>query len=139
MLLGFKPRFRDPILIGTKVFTMRNKRKHEVKIGETLYMYTGLRTSNCMKISDKEKVISKQKVRLTIIAEPNIILLKIYVDGRKLTEKEISEFVKFDGFTGQVDFVEYWIKSSTGKPRKKSGYYRIGGWLDLYHWTDLKY
>lgn len=41
MLLGFKPRFIDPIQIGTKVFTMRAKRKNKPKIGETLYMYTG--------------------------------------------------------------------------------------------------
>ena len=36
MLLGFKPRFKEPIQIGTKVFTLRGKRKNEPKIGETL-------------------------------------------------------------------------------------------------------
>ena len=139
MLLGFKPRFKDPIQMGTKVFTMRGKRKNEPKIGETLYMYCGLRTKNCEKISDKEKLISKQKVRIWIYAVTNYLEVKIWVDGKQLTAAQLSEFVKYDGFVSVRDFADYWIKSSIGKKPTKKGVYRVGGILTLYHWTDLRF
>ena len=138
MLLGFKPRFKEQIQLGTKVFTMRGKRKNQPKIGETLYMYTGLRTSKCEKISDKEKLISTQKVRVWIYAVTNYLEVKIWVDGKRLTESQLSEFVKYDGFVSVRDFADYWIKSSIGKKPTKKGVYKVGGILTLYHWTDLR-
>jgi hypothetical protein len=138
MLLGFKKRFVLPIQIGTKVFTMRNKRKVEPKIGETIHMYTGLRTKFCERISNKEKLISTQRVRISIYRHPDLLNVKIFVDGRELNIKEIYEFVKFDGFKDVTDFADYWIESSTGKKDKKK-VARVGGMLTLYHWTDLRY
>ncbi len=139
MLLGFKKRFAEPIKIGTKVFTMRGDRKVKPKIGETLYMYSGLRTKNTELISNKEKLISRQEVRLMIIYySKGISRLDIHVDGRELKSKEIDEFVKFDGFKDRLDFVTYWIESSTGKKIQDKPY-RVGGLMNLYHWTDLKY
>lgn len=83
MLLGFKKRFVEPIQIGTKVFTMRVPRKKEPKIGETLYMYTALRTKYCEKITDKEKLISKQKVVLFIRKESgDTYTINIKIDER---------------------------------------------------------
>jgi hypothetical protein len=139
MLLGFKPRFEEPIQLGTKVFTLRGKRKNEPKLGETLYMYTGLRTSNCRKISDKEKLQDKQRVRLQIRANAKNDTLKVWVDGRELTEAEIDQFVIYDGFVDRTDFINYWIQDKTEKPRRPKKAYRIGAFLTMYHWTDLKY
>ncbi|HKR03485.1 MAG TPA: ASCH domain-containing protein [Bacteroidia bacterium] len=143
MLLGFKKRFIDPIKIGTKVFTMRKRRKKEVKIGETLYMYTALRTKHCQLITNKEKLISKQKAWIRIIYITDTFLsLKICVDGRSLHRNEISEFVKFDGFTDENDFCKYWI-DSVKKDRNKKGLRgqtcKIVESLTMYHWTDLRY
>lgn len=135
MLLGFKPRFVEPIQIGTKVFTLRVRRKKMPKVGETLFMYTGLRTSKCAKISDKEKLISIQTVKVTIIQEKHLTSIIIVVDGRLLSVKEVSEFVKFDGFRDRMDFAEYWIKSQGVKGNIK----RAGGTFDMFHWTDLRY
>lgn len=138
MLLGFKKRFVNPIQIGTKVFTMRTPRKKEPKIGETLYMYTALRTKFCEKISDKEKLISKQKVVLFIRKDPsNTYLINIKVDDRFLSENEIVEFVKFDGFTDRLDFATYWLAEQSKVHKKKVT--AIRGTLNLYHWTDLRY
>ena len=138
MLLGFKYRFKEPILAYTKVFTMRNKRKVPPKVGETLYMYTGLRTNKCELISNKEKLISIQKAAVfitrNILHEITILIL---IDGRELTPNEVSEFVKYDGFINERDFAEYWINSSY--KRKAPVECKIGGDLDLFHWTDLRY
>lgn len=139
MLLGFKPRFEEPIQVGTKVFTMRVERKVKPKIGERLYMYTGLRTKNCRKISDKEKLISTQRVRIRITMMPNRMKVLIDIDGRRLQIMELHRFVKFDGFKSIPDFVEYWVASSIGKKPNSKKTYRVGGFLTLYHWTDLRF
>lgn len=138
MLLGFKKRFVAPIQIGTKVFTMRGPRKIQPKIGENLYMYYGLRTKFCEKISDKEKLISTQKVEIRIDYEKGKFMsLRIKVDGNLLDDKQKSDFVKYDGFAGQEDFCNWWIDSSTKGNKKKVGC--VAGTLHLYHWTDLRF
>ncbi len=144
MLLGFKKRFIEPIQIGTKVFTMRFPRKNMPKVGEVLYMYSGLRTANCIKISDKEKLISTQKVKILInyypTLLPNITTLHVSVDSRSLTENEKVEFVKFDGFTDEKDFIEWWITGTRKEFKiKKSQPIRMEAEPVLYHWTDLRY
>lgn len=135
MLLGFKKRFRDPILIGTKVFTMRTRRKKMPKIGEQLHMYTGLRTKHTEVITKKEKLFAMQNVRLTIKLQYNVLFdIRIWVDRRELSQQEIDQFVVFDGFRDRRDFAEYWLTDEKGKPKK-----RTGAMLVMFHWTDLKY
>lgn len=142
MLLGYKKRFVDPIKIGTKVHTMRKPRKVKPKIGETLYMYTGLRTKHCEFITDKEKLHGVQQVRIVIQRTPSggkrpgrgliyTYKMQLAVDGRKLEDKEVSRFVKFDGFADVADFCQFWFTGT-----KKN---RVGGILQLLHWTDLRY
>lgn len=105
------------------------------KIGETLYMYTGLRTANTELITNKEKLISMQQVRVSIRKMNTAGYdIKISVDGRRLTELEISQFVKFDGFTDRVDFAEYWLRDEKGKKIT-----RVGASMVQFHWTDLRY
>jgi len=58
MLVGFKKQFGQKIVDGSKVLTNRVKRK-DGKVptypGDTLYMYTGLRTPQCERIFEKGK------------------------------------------------------------------------------------
>ena len=133
MLLGFKKRFAEPIQIGTKVFTMRVDRKVQPKIGETLYMYTGLRTANCMLITNKEKLISMQRVQIEIDMHAQLlpVQLLLWVNHRPLSWHEIEQFVTYDGFADVPDFLDWWTAGGKHK--------RVGGYLDLYHWTDLRY
>lgn len=138
MLLGFKQRFADPILIGTKVFTLRNPRKNEPKIGETLYMYTGLRTTKSKKITDREKLRSKQKAVISIIRHNGRYIVKIIIDGRRLFDYEAIQFVRYDGFHDTKDFADYWISTSYA-PKKAPDNCRVNGSMNLYHWTDLRY
>lgn len=138
MLLGFKPRFVEPILIGTKVFTLRSPRKKEPKIGETLYMYTGLRTNQCKKITDKEKLRSVQIAAISIIRHNDIYTIKIHIDGRRLNAFELGRFVKYDGFKDTKDFADYWLSTSYA-PKKAPVNCRVNGSINLYHWTDLRY
>ena len=65
-LLGFKEQFAEKILDGTKKHTMRNPRKIPIQAGDTLYMYTGLRTKDCKHICNKTcvRVAKIQKVSM---------------------------------------------------------------------------
>lgn len=147
MLLGYKKRFVEPILIGTKVFTLRARRKVQPKIGEKIHMYTGLRSANCELITNKEKLIGIQNARVLVwvvgshkndfkSSNGNYYVgdhffIRIIIDGRELSVKEIGEFVEFDGFIDTSDFARYWLQ---GKLKK-----RTGATMQLFHWTDLKY
>lgn len=144
MLLGFKKRFEKPILIGTKVHTLRDKRKVQPKIGEVMYMYSGLRTKYSKLISKNEKLISTQKlwIRMEFEIKPIVTLyLKICIDGRVLSEKEIDKLVKFDGFESVTDFTEFWIEGviKEKKLKKQLGYFVMTCTKTMYHWTDLRY
>lgn len=137
MLLGFKKRFKQPILDGTKKFTIRERRKIEPKIGETLYMYTGLRTSDCEKISDKHKLVSIQIVDLIVIKVNGHITVDVAVDARILSDEEIEHFVVADGFTDPLDFADYWLEGARTYPDGTAVAERHD--LIMHHWTDLRY
>lgn len=139
MLLGFKKRFKEPIQLGTKVFTLRKRRKVRPKIGETIHMYSALRTKHTELISNKEKLISIQNVRIAIqkrefIDNLDEFRIGIYVDRRKLSRDEIEQFAQFDGFNSVSEWAEYWLTDEKGKLKE-----RTGALMEMYHWTDLKY
>lgn len=139
MLLGFKIRFAEPILDGTKKHTFRAKRKNAPKIGETLHMYSGLKTKHVKLISNKEKLISIQQAKLTFIYKDNRLDVAVQIDERKLSLIEILSLARYDGFNSISDWAIYWIESSTGKRFNKKKEYDVRGELDLLHWTTLRY
>ncbi|HEY4112905.1 MAG TPA: hypothetical protein VGM17_02485 [Rhizomicrobium sp.] len=47
---SFKRQFIEPIRSGSKRQTIRAERKRHARIGETLQLYTGMRTKQCMLI-----------------------------------------------------------------------------------------
>ncbi len=136
MLLGYYKRFAEPILLGTKVHTLRKPRKKPAKIGEQLHMYTGLRTSKCEVITKKEKLISIQRawIRIDYYSPIKQFRLVICVDGRKLNDDEIEKFVRYDGFIDTKDFVAFWVRNN-----RHFGYVKLVSSLVLHHWTDLRY
>ncbi len=145
MLLGFKKQFALKIKIGTKVHTIRGRRKVLPKIGEVLHMYTALRTKHCELISNKETLQSTQKVWVKIVFRLRPFLIydvKICVDGRKLNAKEMHLFCQFDGFEHFEEFAKFWIegyRKDINKKGAQSDIIKIVESKTLYHWTDLKY
>jgi hypothetical protein len=137
MLLGFKKQFAAKILDGTKKFTIRNERKISPKVGETIHMYSGLRTKYTELISKEHKYTGCQKVKIVIEKlKPEGFYLEIHVWNidspffvHALHDSQRSNFVKHDGFKSQRDFCEYWIE----------GHQRLTAIRTIYHWTDLRY
>lgn len=48
---NFQARFAPKILAGTKPHTIRKRRKHPTKVGDILWLYTGMRTKECKLIA----------------------------------------------------------------------------------------
>jgi len=98
-LLGFKKKFAPDVESGKKRQTIRARRKYPIKVGDTLYLYTGLRTKGCKKLG--EAVC--EDIRHIIITEGSTIVIngKIarWKDQQSLAEadgfKEVSELVYF--------------------------------------------
>jgi len=50
--LNFQARFADAVERGDKTQTIRAPRKRPFKVGDNLYLYTGMRTKWCRKLLD---------------------------------------------------------------------------------------
>jgi hypothetical protein len=99
-LYNFKPRFRQPILEGKKRHTIRARRRHPDKPGNTMHLYTGLRTCNAELIA---------RVQCTWVSEIRIGLAgAITVDGRSLSRPEREILARHDGFESLVDMILFW-------------------------------
>jgi hypothetical protein len=139
MLLGFKERFADSILDGTKIFTVRTERKITPKPGEPIKMYSGLRTKHTKFITDKFKFNGTQIVNISIQRKnKKSIHVEIEVDDRNLTAREIGKFVIMDGFIDQYDFAYYWINSIHGNV-KASEFISLSAKKMIYHWTPFRF
>lgn len=72
MLLGFKAQFAQAILDGTKTQTIRavsaKPKAHVPVVGETLYLYTGLRTKQCRHLRDE---ICRETFLIRLSYNPN--------------------------------------------------------------------
>lgn len=51
---NFKAMFAEAVESGRKPCTIRKRRKRPTKPGETLYLYTGMRTKECRKLREEE-------------------------------------------------------------------------------------
>lgn len=51
---NFKAMFAEAVESGRKRCTIRKRRKRPTKVGETLYIYTGMRTKECRKLREAE-------------------------------------------------------------------------------------
>ena len=105
--LNFKPEFIDKILTEEKSQTIRPTRKHPIKVGDRLYLYTGQRTKQCRKIG--EAVCSK----VSPIAISTCSFEREYrviLDGREMTQREIREISSADGFEDIKDFLSFFFE-----------------------------
>lgn len=82
---SFQKRFVPYIQDGSKRQTIRSRRKHPAKPGDTLYLYYGLRTKHCRKL--REEICTD--ARSIYISDFGIIIF-----SRMLTDPEIPVFQK---------------------------------------------
>ena len=100
--------FADKILSGEKRQTIRkaSPRWKNVKAGDKLSLYAGLRTKNCRKLGTAE-VDSIEDIKIVSKRENPGFTSRIWVNGKALGLREYEELSKADGFCWIVDFLEF--------------------------------
>jgi len=101
-LYNFKKQFVPFILSGEKTHTIRAERVHPDKPGNTLHLYTGLRTKTA-------KLLMRVKcVRVESIVITDTPLRRIVIDGRLLDLDEEESLARRDGFPDFETMMKFW-------------------------------
>lgn len=90
--LNFQAQFADAVERGAKIQTIRARRKdgRDPKEGDTLYLYTGMRTKACRKIGER-------RCRKVMNVEIDYNSVRLNGDSFLLTNAR-ENFAKADGF-----------------------------------------
>lgn len=95
---NFQAQFADDVGGGHKRQTIRPRRKRPTRVGDTLYLYTGMRTKNCRKLLEA----TCQSV------EPiEIFPTYIKINGRVLPHTEMTALAGADGFADLGHFYDF--------------------------------
>ncbi len=111
--LNFKEYFVRKIKTGEKTQTIRPVHKRLIRVGDTLYLYTGQRTKKCRKLG--EYVCNKTtKIRLEYYGESprtGILFGKIFEGERQMSLGEIHNMILDDGFETIKEFFQFFVKT----------------------------
>jgi hypothetical protein len=100
--IGFKKQLAPKVLSGEKPFTLRALRKdgRDPKAGQTLYMFTGLRTKQCKRIAEKP-------CRFAVTVKLSWHSIMIPTIGTLNQIEELELFSKLDGFQNYLEFCQF--------------------------------
>ncbi|MBO5781044.1 MAG: hypothetical protein J6R08_01085 [Opitutales bacterium] len=100
--------FIDKILSGEKRQTIRKagKKWENVKVGDKLTLYTGLRTKQCRKLGEAE-VESIEDIKIESHKRNEGIWGRVKIKGKFIPAHKILELAEADGFTWIDDFLEF--------------------------------
>lgn len=102
---SFAPRFRAPILAGTKLQTIRADRKRHARSGEVLQLYTGMRTRHCRLIGTA--TCASVTVVTLNLAEGIVVMPRRRITPRS-TGFALERFAQSDGFATWAEMVAFW-------------------------------
>ena len=110
--INFQERFADAVETHEKRQTFRPKRKHPIKQGDVLYLYTGMRTKQCRKL---RTTVCIDTVPGTINEHSMSLLtdggtLEVWPEGTPL-----NWFAWKDGFNKWTEMRD-WFKKRYGLP-----------------------
>ncbi len=116
-LYNFKPIFEGAILAGRKKHTIRAARKYPDRPGDTLYLYTGLRTKEAKLLAEVECVKVEQiNIWPVIRALGSLKSMAISIDGVDLDDSECEHFARRDGFKSLSEMMKFWTTPKTRLP-----------------------
>lgn len=105
-LLNFQKQFAEKVRTGEKTQTIRATRKRPFVVGDKVYLYTGCRTKNCVKLG--KGIVTHA---LTVYLDTD----KVSIGGKLLHENYNHELARKDGF---VDWyaMRDWFEKTHGLP-----------------------
>lgn len=96
---NFKSQFSADVESGRKRQTIRPPRQRAIKVGDRLYLYTGMRTKACRKL--RESVCTAvEPISIMDVGD-------VRLGGRRLSLAEVGHLCVADGFTHQSEFYEF--------------------------------
>ena len=100
--VNFKTQFAAPILAGQKPFTLRALRKdgRDPKAGDTLFMFTAMRTKQCRKFAEKPC-----RFAVTICLGWNLVAVPKFAPMN--TPEKLELFSRLDGFDSYAAFCAF--------------------------------
>lgn len=132
MILSFsEDKFKDRILSGVKIHTIRTDRSERWKKGQIIHFWRGNPRNKNAKVKPHQfhemNCRSVQKIEMTFYPEST----QVIIDNRKLSADEVEELAIADGFDNVTDMRKWFManlpdESDTFKGR-------------LIHWTKNKY
>lgn len=122
MILAFKERFKEPIIHGKKIHTIREDSGNRWRPGMKIHMATGVRTKN-YNCFNESACLSVQDIQIKFPTE-YINDMVVIVDQFVLPFKQVQQLAYNDGFEHVIDFALWFQDDFKGK---------------IIHWTDLKY
>lgn len=116
--LSFQKQFVAAVESGEKTQTIRARRKRPFKIGDTLYLYYGMRTKQCRKLGEAI-CTSVKPITLHERSHPSLSRLAISLSDtgftRALNPLEKSILAEKDGFE-DLDAMFDWFGKTHGLP-----------------------
>ncbi len=104
--LNFQGRFAPLVESGEKTQTIRPPRKRPICAGDTLHLYTGMRTRACRKLGEA----------FCYLVSPIIVNEECcYLDGLPLNDVQAERIAQRDGFTSWRELAA-WFKAQYGLP-----------------------
>lgn len=103
--INFQKRFALDVETGRKKRTFRKLRKRQFKVGDMLYLYTGLRTKSCRKLGES---ICSNVERGEILEDGT---MKISGVELSLTDKETM--ARLDGFVSWKEMYSWFSATHT--------------------------
>ncbi len=107
-------KFVDKVENGSKPFTIRKKRKRPIKVGDPLFLYTGLRTSKCRQLETPNDPTFCQGIYPVMISKEGAMYFT--PEGRDkilLTHATTEAIAKVDGFDSLADFLSFFTNNGT--------------------------
>lgn len=134
MILSFKPQFKQPILTGTKIHTIREDAHNRWKPGMKIHMSTGVRTKNYDCFMESE-CVSVQEIFIKYLQFKYFKQCVIKIEGEFIGDiifnddgidysSELDPLFAQDGFSYPEEFLEWFNTDFKGK---------------IIHWTDFRY
>lgn len=106
-LYNFKERFAPRILDGSKTHTIRPLRAIADKPGNTLHLYTGLRTKRA-RLLMRVPCVKIESIEIDACGHECMCDATITIEGIELDRSECEAFARRDGFENFEDMMTFW-------------------------------
>lgn len=116
---SFSPEFAGPVSARVKKQTIRQTRR--AKVGDRIQLYTGMRTSNCVKLVADDPVC-------TYVGYVHINPKGLTVGDTSKSPRDIDEFARLDGFKDYAAMLA-WFQGRYGQPS-------FIGYLHRWEWPE---